>query len=200
MKYRFSIAACFILFVLYAALLMFSNALADDAIPFSERSGIKYVVVQINGVSIEFIFDTGANSVVINNDTIQRLGIAEFDNTRKIQSNTAGGLVDGYILTMNSVQAGGTIKYNYDVTYIPSSPANLLGASFFSNFNCYIDEDNGVIRLIPKGSTGLTTPPAATPPASAERQKTGSERIEVEVDGKKYIYGEGWKDEEKAKE
>ncbi len=198
MKCRLSIASFFILIM---TLICLSDAIAEDSIPFSERAGLKYVTVQVNNIPLEFVFDTGANHVVINTDTLQRLGIAEFDNTRKIQSNTAGGLVDGYILTMNSIQAGATIKYNYDVTYIPTSPANLLGATFFSNFNCYIDEDKGVIRLIPKGGTNLNNMPQPSPPPdSLERQRTGSERIEVEMDGKKYIYGKGWEEDKEPQQ
>ena len=43
-----------------------------------------------------------------------------------------------------------------------------------------------MIRLIPKGSFIFDNP--WQPPPPAERQKTGSGRIEVEMDGNTYIY------------
>jgi hypothetical protein len=85
-------------------------------------------------------------------------------------------------------------RYNFDVAYVPSSTENLLGSSFFANYNYYIDEDYKVIRLIPKGSFIFDNP--WQPPPPAERQETGSGLIEVEMDGNKYIYGQGWRDSE----
>jgi clan AA aspartic protease (TIGR02281 family) len=191
---RIYITAFFFLASLLPALLIGENVLANEAIPFTERDSLKYVTVQINGVSLELVFDTGANSLVLNSAALKRLGIIELNATRKLQSHTAGGVVDGYVLTLNSIMVGGILKYNYDVAYVPSSTENLLGSSFFANYNYYIDEDYKVIRLIPKGSFVFDNPLQPTPPV--ELQRTGSGRIEVEMDGKKYIYGEDWQDSE----
>jgi len=170
------------------------NAFADEAIPFTERDGLKYVTVQINGVPVELVFDTGANSIVLNNDALQSLGISEFDTSRKLVSHTAGGVVEGYVLTLNSVMVGSIQRHDYDVAYVPSSTKNLLGSSLFSTYNYYVDEDYKVIRLIPKGSFVFDSP--WQPQSSSEDQRTGSGHIEVEMDGKKYIYGHGWQGSE----
>ena len=177
---------------LLPALITCENVMADESIPFTERGSLKYVSVQINGVPLQLVFDTGANSLVLNNAALQSLGILEFSADRKLQSHTAGGIVDGYVLRMNSVMVGTILKQNYDVAYVPTSTENLLGASFFANFNYYIDEDYKVIRLIPKGRFVFDNP--VQPPTAVEPPRTGSERIEVEVDGRKYIYGQGWQD------
>ncbi len=189
---RIFLTAFFFLSSLLPVLIVTDNVLADEAIPFTEREGLKYVTVQINGVPVDLIFDTGANSIVLNNDALQGLGIMEFSAARKLHAHTAGGVVEGYVLTLNSVMVGSIIGYNYDVAYVPSSTRNLLGASFFSNYNYYIDEDYKVIRLIPKGSFVFDSP--WQPPPPVERERTGSGRIEVEMDGKKFIYGQGWQD------
>ena len=187
--------AFFFLSSLLPSLIVVKNVLADEAIPFTERDGLKYVTVQINGVPVDLIFDTGANSIVLNTYALQSLGIMEFSPARKLHAHTAGGVVEGYVLTLSSVMVGSVIGYNYDVAYVPSSTRNLLGASFFSNYNYYIDEDYKVIRLIPKGSFVFDSPWKPPPPVEPER--TGSGRIEVEMDGKKFIYGQGWLDSEK---
>lgn len=196
---RISMTVFFFLAFSLTALVVGENVLAGDAIPFAERDGIKFVTVQINGVPIEFVFDTGANSIVLNGDALQRIGVTEYSTARKIQSHTAGGLVEGYVLTLDSVQAGNILKYNYDIAYVPSSTANLLGASFFKNYSYYIDEDYSVIRLIPVGSFVFDLP-AVEPVPPVERPRTGSGRIEVEMDGKKYIYGKGWEEDKGQKE
>jgi len=187
-----SLIVFFFLALSLSVLLVDDTVLAEDAIPFTDRAGIKFVTVLINGVPIEFIFDTGANSVVLNNDALQRIGITQYSTAKKVQSYTAGGMVEGYILRLNSIQAGNILKNNYDIAYVPSSTANLLGASFFKDYNYYIDEDYGVIRLIPKGSVFFDSPAAQQPPTPAESPRSGSGRIEVEMDGKKFIFGKGW--------
>jgi len=191
---RISLTVFLFLASLLPALITAGNVLADEAIPFTERGSLKYVTVQINGVPVELIFDTGATSIVLNSDALQGLGIMEFSTAGKLQSHTAGGIVEGYVLTLDSVGVGSILKYNYNVAYVPSSTANLLGSSFLSDYNYYIDEDYKVIRLIPKGSFVFDNPWQPPAPAEAESPRTGSGRIEVEMDGKKFIYGQGWQD------
>lgn len=191
---RYSITMILLLTSLCVAVIISENVMADEAIPFTEQDSLKYITVQINGVPLELVFDTGSNSIVLNSAALQSLGLMEFDDTRKLQSHTAGGTVDGYVLRLNSIIVGNIIRYNYDVAYVPSSAKNLLGSSFFASYNYYIDEDYQVIRLIPKGSFVFDSP--FQPPPPIERQRIGSGRIEVEMDGKKYIYDQGWQDSE----
>jgi len=189
---RISFTVFFFLASLLTASIIGENVLADEAIPFTERGSLKYITVQINGVPVELVFDTGANSIVLNGDALQGLGIMEFSTARKLRSHTAGGIVEGYVITLNSIMAGNIMVSNYDVAYVPSSTKNLLGASFFANYSYYIDEDYKVIRLMPKGSFVFDSP--WQPPPPVEPQRTGSGRIEVEMNGKTFIYGQGWQD------
>lgn len=184
----------FLIASLLSVLITGDKVLADEAIPFTERGSLKYITVQINGVPIGLLFDTGANSIVLNDAALRSLGIMEFSTTRKLRTNTASGIAEGYVLTLNSVKVGNILRQNYDVAYIPLSSENLLGSSFFANYNYYIDEDYKVIRLIPKGSFLFDSPWQPSP--AVERKRTGSGRIEVEMDGKKYIYGQGWLESE----
>jgi hypothetical protein len=191
---RIVMTAFFFLASLLPALIIGGDVLADEAIPFTEREGLKYVTARINGVPMELVFDTGSNSIVLNSAALQSLGMMEFDATRKLQSHTAGGVVEGYLLRVNSFMVGSILKNNYDIAYIPSSTKSLFSPSLFASYNYYIDEDYKVIRLIPKGSFVFDSP--WQPPPPVEPQRTGSGRIEVETGGKKYIYGEGWQDSE----
>ncbi len=174
-----------IIFVL--SLINSESVLADEAVPFTERNGLKYVTVYMNEVPMELVFDTGSNNVVLNSDGLLHIGITEFYDTRKVQSHTAGGVTEGYIIKLNSIRVGNIQKNDYDIAYVPSSTANLLGASFFASYSYYIDEDYKVIRLIPKGSyffDRLEQP-------VVDQHTTGSGRIEVEIGDEKYIYEGG---------
>lgn len=163
------------------------SALADEAVPFTERNGLKYVTVYINDVPMELLFDTGSNNVVLNGGGLLQIGITQFDDTRKLQLQTAGGVTEGYIIKLNSIRVGNIQRNEYNIAYIPSSTANLLGASFFASYSYYIDEDYKMIRLIPKGSYFFDR---VEQPA-VDQQRTGSGRIEVEMDDKKYIFEGG---------
>ena len=169
------------------SLISSERVLADEAIPFAERNGVKFVTAHINGVPMELVFDTGANKVVLNSDGLLRIGVKEFDDSQKRQAYTAGGVTEGYIIKINSIRIGNIQKNDYDVAYVPSSTTNLLGASFFANYSYFVDEDYKAIRLIPKGSyffDSLEQP-------AGDQHKTGSGLIEVEIDGEKYIYQGG---------
>ena len=156
---------------------------ADETLPFTERNGLKYINVHINNVPLELVFDTGANDVVLNSDALRRLGVYEIDNARKVRSHTAGGVVEGYTVTLNSIRAGNIQKKDYEISYVPSSMENLLGATFLAGYSYYVDEDNKVIRLVPKGGFFSNRPDEPV----IDRQSTGPGLIEVEIDGKKYI-------------
>jgi clan AA aspartic protease (TIGR02281 family) len=174
-----------IIFVL--SLVNSDSVLADEAVPFTERDGLKYVTVYINEVPMELVFDTGSNHVALNSAGLLRIGIKEFDNARRGQSHTAGGVIESYIIKLNSIRVGNILQNDYDIVYIPSATANLLGASFFSNYSYFVDEDYKVIRLVPKGSyyfDRLQQP-------VADQQRTGSGRIEVEIGDEKYIFERG---------
>jgi clan AA aspartic protease (TIGR02281 family) len=163
------------------------HVLADEAVPFDERNGIKYVTAYINGAPIELVFDTGANKVVLNSEGLLSIGVKEFDDTQKSLAHTAGGVTEVYIIKIGSIRVGNIQKNDYDVAYIPSSTKNLLGASFFTSYSYFVDEDYKVIRLIPKGSyffDSLEQP-------AVDQHRTGSGLIEVEMDGEKYIYEDG---------
>jgi len=191
---RISMTVFLFLSSLLSVLIAGENVLADEAIPFAQRGSLKYITVQINGVPLELVFDTGSNSIVLNAAALQSLGIMEFSTARKLQVRTAGGIAEGYVLTINSITVGSILRQNYDIAYVPSSTENLFGSSFFANYNYYIDEDYKVIRLIPKGSFVFNSP--SQPPPPIDLQRIGSGSIEVEMDGKKYIYGQGWLDSE----
>ena len=176
--------------IFFVSLLSNGPVSADEAVPFHEQNGIKYVTVYINEVPMELVFDTGASSVVLNTEGLLRAGLKEFEDTRKYKAFTAGGVAEGYIVRIDSIRVGSVKKNDYDVSYVPSSTKNLLGASFFAGYSYFVDEDYKVIRLVPRGSYSFDSPDTPQEP-DVDQPRKGSGRIEVEIDGEKYIYGRG---------
>jgi hypothetical protein len=57
---------------LLPALITCGNVLADESIPFTERGSLKYIAVQINGIPLQLVFDTGASSLVLSSASLSR--------------------------------------------------------------------------------------------------------------------------------
>lgn len=145
-----------------------------------KAKNIKFVNGEINGISVEFIFDTGASDIALNAETIKRLGIKEFSKTA--QYKTAGGIVTAYRFVCATVKIGDFEIKDVDCAYNPSASENLLGGTFLTHFNYYIDELASTITLVPKSEKAELI--------------DGELRIPkghgyIEIDGKKYQYDEG---------
>jgi clan AA aspartic protease (TIGR02281 family) len=141
------------------------------------NSNMKYLTVEINDIPFEFILDTGATNVSLNTVSMQKLGIRAF--TQKINTRTAGGIVNGYLFNCASVKLGNITVDNVTCSYLPTLDANLLGASLLKHFTYSVDERAQTITLIPREYRTYIADGALVP-----IEGSGS----AEVDGKKYIY------------
>lgn len=145
-----------------------------------KAKNIKFVSGEINGIGVEFIFDTGASDIALTTETIKKLGIKDFSKTA--QYKTAGGIVTAYGFVCSTVKIGDFEIKDIDCAYNPSASENLLGGTFLTHFNYYIDELASTITLVPK---------------SEKAELVGGElRIPkgqgyIEMDGEKYQYDEG---------
>ena len=146
----------------------------------SGSHNIKNVMAEVNGIPVEFVFDTGASEVSFNTPTIRQLGIRTFDKRKNYQ--TAGGMSIGYTFKCASIKMANIEVQNVDCHYSPDGFHNLLGGSFLKNFNYYIDEMSQTITLIPRSEKAIV--------------KDGKlEAVQgsgwAEVGGKKYVYDNG---------
>lgn len=92
---------------------------------------------QINGRVVEFIVDTGANTVSMTADDARALGIDYKILGQKGVSATAGGMVPTWALELASVQIGPIVVKNVLATVreAPRMTPILLGMTFLSRVN-----------------------------------------------------------------
>lgn len=91
----------------------------------------------INGRVVEFLVDTGANTVSMTAQDARRLGIDyQVEGTRGA-SATAGGIVTSWAVTLKSVQVGPIVVRNVQATVreSPDLAPILLGMTFLSRVN-----------------------------------------------------------------
>lgn len=88
----------------------------------------------INGRSVGFLIDTGANMVALNANDAARIGIDYLRKGSKIMSETASGTSWVYLLKLDSVSVGVIKLYNVEAVVFdgPHPSRALLGLSFLN--------------------------------------------------------------------
>jgi len=125
---------------------------SENILPMENKNGVKYVWIEINGLRLKFIFDTGANSICISSSeanvlyrqgTLRKKDILESEYFQ----DATGTISEGTKINLRSVKVGNTILNNVKATVIDNADAPLLlGQSVLENFgNIEIDNNNNVI-------------------------------------------------------
>lgn len=145
-------------FVLLLFFILTETSTFPETIQYYEKphSKLKYITVYINNIPIEMLFDTGATDIILNANAVQALGIKEF--LRQGTASTAGGYVTQYSFMASSIRVGLIDLRNIEIWYAPTASESILGASFFSYFNYFIDEENKTITFIEKGKRLYISP------------------------------------------
>ncbi len=84
---------------------------------------------QVNGVTVDFLVDTGASSTALPQALAERAGLKP---EGEIRSHTAGGVVQGYRARADIALQGGLSAQQLPVTVLPALGAPLLGMDLLS--------------------------------------------------------------------
>lgn len=111
------------------------------------QGGHYWVAGSINGQSVQFLVDTGATSVAINENQARRLGIDYRVAGRQIAVSTASGTAKAWRVNLNSVKVGTIDVLGVEAVVVEGgSPTEaLLGMSFLGRVSWR--EDQGVLKL-----------------------------------------------------
>lgn len=103
----------------------------------------------INGRSVRFLVDTGATTVAMNSEKARSLGI-DFTSGHVGQSNTAGGLVKSYFVTLERVKVGEIEVRNVRAAILEGVYPTyvLLGMTYLSEVE--MNENSGLMTLTKK--------------------------------------------------
>ena len=114
----------------------------------SGRNGHFQTRGQINGKNVNFLLDTGATAVSMNENLARSLRIDFAKEGKKIRTNTAAGPRDAYRVMLDEVSVGGITLYNVAGTVLKgSSPEiTLLGMSFLGQLQLQQSENLMVLR------------------------------------------------------
>lgn len=107
---------------------------------WAEPSGFFHAEGAINGHSVKFLVDTGANTVAINSNLAKQIGL-DLSKGYPAVAQTASGVARMVRIKLNTVSIGPITLHNIDAGVImgryPTEP--LLGASFLGSLNMVRD-------------------------------------------------------------
>lgn len=104
-------------------------------------SGRFYVDGEINGRTIRFVVDTGANVVALTRADAERLGVT-ISRLRPLLASTAGGATKAYRLRLSSLKIGNIVVRDIQAAVVPAATGpSLLGMTFLSRLESYGERD-----------------------------------------------------------
>lgn len=111
------------------------------------QGGHYWVAGSINGQPVQFLVDTGATSVAINETQARRLGIDYRVDGRQLVVSTASGTAKAWRVHLNSVKVGAIDVLGVEAVVVEGeAPSDaLLGMSFLGRVSWR--EDQGVLKL-----------------------------------------------------
>ncbi len=126
----------------------------SSVIRMREESGVYFVPIKINGVDMEFVFDTGASSISISQTEAMFLlkqgKLTENDIKENVQFIDANGdISDGTRIMLREVQIGDVTVYDVEASVVHNQQAPLLfGQSAMNRFGkITIDYENNRITF-----------------------------------------------------
>lgn len=124
----------------------------ENILPMENESGVKYVLIEINGIRLRFIFDTGASSICISPaeaTVLYRQGTLSKEDIldKEYFQDATGKISEGTKVNLKTVKVGNITLRNIKATIIDNVDAPLLlGQSVLENFgNIEIDNNNNQI-------------------------------------------------------
>jgi len=106
-----------------------------------DNSGMFRKTGFINGVQVNFLIDTGASQVAMNETTARLVGLQYQLKGYKTQVSTASGNSSAWVIKLNKVQLGGFVVNQVEALVIQGDGPSevLLGMSFLRKFSILHD-------------------------------------------------------------
>src|SRR5215813_13991980 len=122
------------------------------SIPFEKQGQVVIVEAMLNKkTAARFVVDTGASYTMISSAVAKELDIDTEQNRRTAPFQTANGVIQAPLVSLDSIAVGGMEIRNltaavHDAVSDPRI-SGLLGLNFLSNFRMDIDTQKGVLHL-----------------------------------------------------
>jgi len=115
-----------------------------------DNTGMYRTTGLINGVPVNFLVDTGASQVAMNETTARKVGLQYKLYGQRTSVSTAAGIGYAWFLKLNSVSVGGVKLNQVDALVIKGAGPSevLLGMSFLNQLK--MQDDGNLLKLTKK--------------------------------------------------
>lgn len=127
---------------------------SDNTLQMEIEDGVRYVWIQINGIRLRFIFDTGASSICISPaeaTVLYRQGTLRKEDILDVEyfQDATGRISEGTKINLREVKIGNMILEDVKATVVDNVNAPLLlGQTVLERFGkIEIDNENGQINF-----------------------------------------------------
>jgi clan AA aspartic protease (TIGR02281 family) len=122
------------------------------SVPFQRKGEIVIIQATVNEKAlVNFVVDTGASYTMISQAIAKELDIDLQKKLPTLPFQTANGIIQAPLISLNSVDVGGMQVRNLTAAVHDAFPdstiSGLLGLNFLSEFRMDIDTKNGVLHL-----------------------------------------------------
>ncbi|MEQ1602482.1 MAG: TIGR02281 family clan AA aspartic protease [Methylophilaceae bacterium] len=98
---------------------------AGSVVLYANAAGHYFSEGQINGATLKFLVDTGATAIAMNSGDAKYAGI-DYKKGKKIQMQTASGIVDAYYVVINTLKLGGIILHQVDAVVLEGGSPQIV--------------------------------------------------------------------------
>jgi aspartyl protease family protein len=130
----------------------YSDMVIDNKLDMEIENGVRYVWIEVNGIRLRFIFDTGASSICISPieaSVLYRQGTLKKEDILSVEyfQDATGRISEGTKVNLRTVRIGDVVLENIEATVVDNVNAPLLlGQSVLENFGkIEIDNEKGQI-------------------------------------------------------
>lgn len=116
---------------------------------YADQAGHFLGNLSVNGVSLKYLIDTGATTVAFNSGDAKYAKI-DYEKGERVQMSTANGLVEAYLVKLNTLKIGTITLNNVEATVNEGGSPSvvLLGMSALNRLD--MKRDNSIMTLTKK--------------------------------------------------
>lgn len=142
--------------ILLTLILILINSISygQTTVIMTQKYGVYFIPCKVNGLSLDFIFDTGASDVTISDleaNKMRENGFLKEDEILGTGNYTTanGDMVVGTKIILRTLQIGGKTLYNVNASIVHTEDAPLLlGQSALQKFGKFsVDYESGILTL-----------------------------------------------------
>jgi clan AA aspartic protease (TIGR02281 family) len=127
-------------------------AVGKASVPIEKHGQVVIIAATLNGrTPAKFIVDTGASYTMISNAMAKELNINVSQNQRTMPFQTANGVIQAPLTSIESIAVGGMEMKNLTAAIHDAIPdpnvSGLLGLNFLTHFKLDIDPQKAVLHL-----------------------------------------------------